>query len=144
MEASLVQTPKLTFALDSVRYQREASQKTYGEFLQPFSKAWDIPEDRPVVGLFGLTNPLEETVVQMGVIYLDTQCQARLEVERGESEGEAGEREIKIAEPEESPLMTYIVIAAISAVILIVLFVAICLFCKAAKKTAEDEKKEEQ
>ena len=74
IEASLAQTPKLTFALDSVRYQREASQKTYGEFLQPFSKTWDIPEDKPVVGLFGLTNPLEETVVQMGVIYLDTQC----------------------------------------------------------------------
>ena len=36
IEASLAQTPKLTFALDSVRYQREASQKTYGEFLQPF------------------------------------------------------------------------------------------------------------
>ena len=79
IEASLIQTEALAFALDAVRYQRESSQKTYGFFLDPFSESWDIPEDRPVLGLFGQTNPLEETVVQMGLIFLDTQCQARLE-----------------------------------------------------------------
>ena len=63
IEASVTQTESLAFALNSVRYVRDPNQKTYGTFLQPFGQTWVITEERPVVGLFGLTNPLENTVV---------------------------------------------------------------------------------
>ena len=74
IEASVTQTETLTFKLNSIRYVKSPNQRTYGTFIKPFSQEWEITEEKPVIGLFGLTNPLENTVVQMGVIFLDTEC----------------------------------------------------------------------
>lgn len=75
MEASMDQNPEtLSFSLNSIRYYVDTKQKTYGEFIKAFGKEWLLSEEKPLIGLFGLTNPLEKTVVQLGLVLLNTQC----------------------------------------------------------------------
>ena len=74
VEASVSQLPSKSFGLNSIRYVAHPNQKTYGSYLAPFGSTWDFEPDYPLIGLYGLVNPLEKAVVQLGFITLDIAC----------------------------------------------------------------------
>ena len=79
-----------------------------------------------------MTNPLEKTVVQFGIIFLDTECQASQQAARGETDDV--EREIKIREEESDNTLLVIVIIGIVLVLLIILVVVIILIYRAKSR----------
>ena len=63
VEASISQLPSKSFGLNSIRYVAHPNQKTYGSYLAPFGATWEFEPLHPLIGLYGLENPLEKAVV---------------------------------------------------------------------------------
>lgn len=132
--ASVTQMEVGFFVVNAIRYVRDPNQKTYGTYLQPFGQEWSFNETHQLIGLIGQVNPLENNaIVQLGIITLNTECQADVEAELAEMGIEEDHhnqpREIRLRQDESSgpSLMVIIIIAAAVTVIILVIVIILVL-----------------
>ena len=124
VEASVSQLPSKSFGLNSIRYVADPNQKTYGSFLRPFASTWEFDPLQPVIGLYGLENPLEKSVVQLGFITLDIACQEEFD---SRWDGEIV-NEILIKSEQEDNTMLFLLIIGVAVLVLItVIIVIVCV-----------------
>ena len=133
IQASVTQLPSKSFGLAAIRYVILPNQKTYGKFLAPFGGTWEFETLQPAIGLYGLVNPLEKAIVQIGFITLDTKCQEEFDA-RWDG-GAVGE--IRLAPEVEDNTILFAIIGA--AALLIIITVVIVIVCVVKSKNKDNE-----
>lgn len=128
ISASVIQMPNLSFALNAIRYTKYPNQKTFGEYVAPFGEEWNFTPEEPVIGLYGLMNPLDNSVVQLGFVTLDIKCQEYSE-QRKKTGGGALRTRIEEDEEDDS-LMTFIIIGAAVVIGVVSVVIIVVILCK--------------